>query len=422
MMNSAVENNKKQNRRMIPLRFVLTPIAIILLAIISLIIFAILSPKPAKKPAIIKAPLVEVREIERQNVRFVISSQGSVLPRTQTNLVSEVSGQIISVNDKFNVGGFFNKGEVLLTIDDSSYQVSLLQAQSRLDAAKAALVEEQARKDQAEDEWQLTGKAVSDAPILALRLPQLQKAKADVKAAMADVADAELKLARTKITAPYDAIVKEKQVDIGQYVSMGSTLAKTFAVDYAEVRLPIKQRDVGFLNLPKINQSEGQLSKVEIFYQLSGTEHSWASHLTRYEGEVDSRSRVHYVIAQIDDPYGVLSSNERKELRIGTFVNANISGKELSDIVVIPRDALHGASKLYLVDADNKLHIQEINILRNDANYVYSRDSFSEGHRLVTTQMETPVEGMAVRVAGEQETLQKTGDTNSVTDAQGNDS
>lgn len=126
MMNSAVENNKKQNRRMIPLRFVLTPIAIILLAIISLIIFAILSPKPAKKPAIIKAPLVEVREIERQNVRFVISSQGSVLPRTQTNLVSEVSGQIISVNDKFNVGGFFNKGEVLLTIDDSSYQVSLL--------------------------------------------------------------------------------------------------------------------------------------------------------------------------------------------------------------------------------------------------------------------------------------------------------
>jgi RND family efflux transporter MFP subunit len=421
-MNSVTaDSNNKKNRRMIQLRYVLTPIAIILLAIICLIIFAILSPKPAKKPVIIKAPLVEVREIERQNVRFVITSQGSVLPRTQTNLVSEVSGQIISVNNKFNVGGFFTKGEVLLTIDDSSYQVGLLQAQSRLDAAKAALVEEQARKDQAEDEWKLTGKSVSDAPILALRLPQLQKAKADVKAAMADVADAELKLARTKITAPYDAIVKEKQVDIGQYVSMGSALAKTFAVDYAEVRLPIKQRDVGFLNLPKINQSEDQLSNVEIFYQLSGTEHTWTSYLTRYEGEVDSRSRVHYVIAQVDDPYGVLSSNERKELRIGTFVNANISGKELSDIVVIPRDALHGASKLYLVDADNKLHIQEINILRNDANYVYSRDSFSEEHRLVTTQMETPVEGMAVRIVGEEEVAEKEDDTNSVTGEQGND-
>ena len=421
-MNSVTaDSNNKKNRRMIQLRYVLTPIAIILLAIICLIIFAILSPKPAKKPVIIKAPLVEVREIERQNVRFVITSQGSVLPRTQTNLVSEVSGQIISVNNKFNVGGFFTKGEVLLTIDDSSYQVGLLQAQSRLDAAKAALVEEQARKDQAEDEWKLTGKSVSDAPILALRLPQLQKAKADVKAAMANVADAELKLARTKITAPYDAIVKEKQVDIGQYVSMGSALAKTFAVDYAEVRLPIKQRDVGFLNLPKINQSEDQLSNVEIFYQLSGTEHTWTSYLTRYEGEVDSRSRVHYVIAQVDDPYGVLSSNERKELRIGTFVNANISGKELSDIVVIPRDALHGASKLYLVDADNKLHIQEINILRNDANYVYSRDSFSEEHRLVTTQMETPVEGMAVRIVGEEEVAEKEDDTNSVTGEQGND-
>ena len=177
-MNSAVENNNKKTRRMIPLRYVLTPIAIILLAIIGLIVFAVLAPKPAKKPVIIKAPLVEVENIVRQNVRFTITSQGSVLPRTQTHLVTEVSGQITSVNDKFNVGGFFTKGEVLLTIDDISYQVALLQAQSSLDSATAVLIEEQARKDQAEDEWLLTGKALSEAPVLALRLPQLQKAKA----------------------------------------------------------------------------------------------------------------------------------------------------------------------------------------------------------------------------------------------------
>ena len=407
---------------MIPLRYVLTPIAIILVAIFGLIIVAILAPKPAKKPTIIKAPLVEVQAIERQDIRFTIASQGSVLPRTQTNLVSEVSGQITSVNKKFNVGGFFTKGEVLLSIDDISYRVALLQAQSRLDAAKALLVEEQARKEQAEDEWLLTGKSLSQAPVLALRLPQLQKAKADVKAAEADVTDAEVKLARTKIKAPYDAMIKEKQVEIGQYVSTGSTLAMTFAVDYAEVRLPIKQRDVEFLNLPKINQQGESSSKVDIFYQLLGNEHTWQSNLTRYEGEVDSRSRVHYVIAQINDPYSVLSSSEHQELRIGTFVNANIAGKTVADIVAIPRDALHGANKLYLVDDENKLHIQEISILRNDADFVYSHDSFADDYRLITTQMETPVEGMTLRVVGEQQEVSaETASQTDLAETQGDD-
>ncbi|UUO24167.1 efflux RND transporter periplasmic adaptor subunit [Colwellia sp. M166] len=424
MMNSAANNNNnnKENRRMIPLRFVLTPIAIILFAIVGLIVFAALAPKPAKKPAIIKAPLVEVQAIERQDVRFTIASQGSVLPRTQTNLVSEVSGQITSVNEKFNVGGFFKKGEVLLSIDDISYQVSLLQAQSRLDAAKSVLIEEQARKDQAEDEWMLSGKTLSEAPILALRLPQLQKAQADIKAAKADVTDAEVKLTRTKIVAPYDAIVKEKQVDIGQYVTTGAVLAKTFAVDYAEVRLPIKQRDVDFLNLPKINQKQNKLSKVDIHYQLSGVEHTWAANLTRYEGEVDSRSRVHYVIAQVDDPYSVLSSSDHQELRMGTFVNANISGKVVNDIVTIPRDALRGANKIYLVDSENRLHIQEIKVLRNDVDYVYSYDKFSAGLRLVMTQMEAPVEGMALRIVGEPEEMPAAEDLDDIANAQGDDS
>jgi multidrug efflux pump subunit AcrA (membrane-fusion protein) len=295
---------------------------------------------------------------------------------------------------------------VLLSIDDINYQVALLQAQSQLDAAKAVLIEEQAKKDQAEKQWLLTKKSLSKAPVLALRLPQLQKAKADIKAAKANVISAEVKLARTKIIIPYDAIVKEKQVDIGQY---------------AEVRLPIKPRDVGFLNLPKINAKQSSSSTVDIYTKVNGTEHHWASNLTRYEGEVDSRSRVHYVIAQIDDPYSVLSSSKHQELRIGSFVNAKISGKEVKDIVTIPRDALHGANRVYLVDKDNTLHIQEINILRNDATYVYSHDTFSAGFRLVITQMQAPVEGMALRVLGELNDTSKAASEDNIANVQGND-
>jgi hypothetical protein len=202
---------------------------------------------------------------------------------------------------------------------------------------------------------------------------------------------------------------------------MGSALTTIFAVDYAEVRLPIKPRDVGFLNLPKINAKQSSSSTVDIYTKVNGTEHRWASNLTRYEGEVDSRSRVHYVIAQIDDPYSVLSSSKHQELRIGSFVNANISGKEVKDIVTIPRDALHGANRVYLVDEDNKLHIQEINILRNDATYVYSHDTFGAGFRLVTTQMQSPVDGMELRVLGELNDTSKAPSEDNIANVQGND-
>lgn len=389
-------------RRMVPLRYVLTPIAIILAAIVILILATMLAPKPAKNPQVFKAPLVEVIPLEYQDITFRIASQGSVVPRTETRLVSEVSGLITQVAKHFLVGGFFRKGEVLLSIDDISYKVALQQARSRLEMAEASLSEEQARVKQAEDEWLLTGKSLQDAPVMALRIPNLKKAKAELAAARANVTEAEVKLARTKIVAPYDAMLKAKKVDIGQYVTTGSELATTFAVDYAEVRLPVKQKDIEFLNLPRINQEAGQGLAVELSYQLAGKKYRWPGIITRYEGVVDSASRVHYVVAQLDDPYNVLNTDNRREIRVGTFVKASIQGREISDVVAIPRSALHGADEVYLAGNDNALSMQKINILRSDLDYVYTRDKLDTGLRLVLTNLDAAVEGMALRIFGEE--------------------
>ncbi|NQZ82944.1 MAG: efflux RND transporter periplasmic adaptor subunit [Colwellia sp.] len=409
-MNTATNTAQVKTRRMVQLRYVLLPIAIIFLALVVVSILGALAPKPAKKPPEIKAPLVEVMKLVREDVTFTIASQGNIVPRTQTILISEVSGAVTYISEKFNVGGFFKKGEVLLNIDDITYRVAVLQAQARLDAAQAGLIEEQARAAQKEDEWLLTGRALAEAPILALRIPQLQQAKADVKAAQANLQEAEIKLKRTIIIAPYDAILKSKSVDIGQYVSMGSVLASTFAVDFAEVRLPIKQKDVLFLNLPKVNQSQNTQSPVNISYQLGNEIFSIASKLVRYEGEVDSASRVHYVVAQIDDPYQIksnqINSNQRSTnnapaLRVGMYVNAKISGKVLTDIVAIPRGAVYGAKTIRLAN-EGHLFLQEISILRSDANYVYTRDVIAQGMRLILTKLESSVDGMTLRIAAEQ--------------------
>ncbi len=392
----------QKSHKMVQLRYVLMPFVIIFFAIVIFAIVASLAPKPAKQPVIIKAPLVNVMAITRENITFKVKSQGSVFPRTETSLISEVSGMVVEVSDKFKVGGYFTQGEQLLAIDDITYQVALVQTQSRLDSAEASVIEENARTQQAEDEWSLTGKPISEAPVLAIRIPQQKKAQANLLAAKADLRAAQIKLKRTKIVAPYDALVKAKMVDIGQYVSTGSQLAMTFAVDYAEVRLPIKQRDVAFLNLPRINKKSELLSAVELSYQIAGTEHLWRSRLTRYEGVVDSSSRVHYVIAQVDDPYALKSSSSHKELHIGTFVNAVISGKVLNDLVAIPRGVIRGANSLYLVDSDNKLQIITINILRTDASNVYTLDEFPANNRIVITKLSSPVQGMTLRISGEE--------------------
>ena len=393
----------KKNRKMVQLRYVLMPFVIIFVAIFLFVIVQSLAPKPAKKPVIIKAPLVNVMAIKREDITFKVKSQGSVFPRTQTSLISEVSGMVVEVSEKFKVGGYFKKGEQILSIDDITYQVALIQAQSRVDSAQASMIEENARTQQAEEEWRLTGKSLSEAPVLAIRKPQQKKAQADVLAAKADLMAAQIKLKRTKIVAPYDALLKSKMVDIGQYVSTGTQLAVTFAVDYAEIRLPIKQRDVAFLNLPRINKKAELVSSVDLSYQIAGVKHLWASRLTRYEGVVDSSSRVHYVIAQVDDPYSLESSSTHNELHIGTFVNAVISGKVLNDLVVIPRGAIYGANSLYLVDKDNKLNIITINIQRTDANNVYTLDRFPADNRIVITKLSSPVPGMTLRINGETE-------------------
>jgi len=383
---------------------ILIPLGIFALGLVIFFVLSSMAPKPAKHEIVKKAPLVDAVEVKRGKVVFEIESQGSISPRTVTTLVSEVSGQIKNVSDKFVVGGFFKKGEQILEIDPISYEVALLQAQARLDGANAKLIEEKARSEQAEKEWELTGRSKNNAPILALRKPQLQQAVADVKAAEADVKSAQIKLNRTKIVAPYDAMLKAKTVDVGQYVSTGSQLATTFAVDYAEVRLPIKEHDITYIDIPAMGKAKQRGSQVELTSVQAGKIKRWSTFISRSEGIVDETSRVNYVIAQIDDPYGLISNDQLTEvLPIGTFVNAKIIGIETPNIIAIPRKALRGANKIYTVADDRKLDITEVEILRSDSQYVYIMDGLQDGSHVVLTKLATAIGGMSLRLKGDPE-------------------
>lgn len=399
-----INQSKQQPSR---LKKIFIPLIIIIVAIAVFMLMMFSAPKPEKKPVENKAPLVNVAPIKVEHVDLTVQSQGTIQPIIETNLIAEVSGRIIEVSPNFNNGGYFEKGEVILKINDEDYQIALLQAQARLDGAKAALLEEQARSKQAKDEWLLSGKPLTEAPLMALRTPQLQKAQADINLANADVESAKIKLTRTVIRAPYTGILKSKQVDIGQFVNMGSILATSFAIESAEIRLPIKTQDIPFLVLPKVNQNNGDAAKVELSMSNANSHHTWQAQLSRYEGEVDSMSRVHYVVATISDPYNIKQDNNmshqtsdfKAELRIGSFVNAVIAGKKIENVVVIPRNVVIGKNTLNLIDKDNKLVIKNFSIIHSDHQNLYTNDVFPADLKIVVTELSLPVAGMPLRIA-----------------------
>lgn len=378
----------------------------VVVVLVTLAIVAVLSktrPQPHKKPMNTNLPLVEVVLPAMESVQFSVESHGVVQPRTETTLVSEVSGVVQQVSDKFVAGGFFKAGEVLLKLDSTDYQVAVEQAKARLASMEAQYAQEKARAEQAQKEWDLSGRSRSKAPSLALREPFLLEAKANVESAKADLKKAEQKLARTVIRAPYDGMVKSRNSDVGQFVSMGAQLGVIFAIDYAEVRLSLTDKDLAFIELPKWGEAidPANYPDVTLTAEYAGKQRQWNAKLIRMEGVVDQSSRVHYVVARITDPYSVFSPKHAAPLKMGTFVTAHIDGVVEDDVIKLPRDVFRDLDKVLVANSDNELYMRNLEIVRSEAEYVYVRQGLETGDKVVLTSIESPVQGMKVRIEGE---------------------
>jgi len=376
-------------------------IAVSILAVIGLVTFQN-SQRAERKPETNRAVLVDTIEAEVVSLNFSVNSQGTVRPRTETTLVSEVSGKIVSVAPEFVAGGFFHKGEVLLQIDPSDYQAGLKRAEAALASRKAKLADETARSEQALKDWQNMGKQGQPSD-LGLRKPQMADAKANVSAAEADVQKARRDLERTQITVPYDGLVRQKAVDIGQYVSPGTRLGVTFAIDTAEVRLPLTHNDLNYLDLPsetEVKNKDKSFPPVTLSEARAGENRQWQARIIRTEGVVDETSRVVYAVAQVTDPYGVLGQSHQHELKIGTFVNAEIQGLPADNVVVLPRFVLRPDNTVLVANSDDELEILQVEVLRAEPKKVYLSKGIKGGVRVVTTVLDAPVPGTKLAIRG----------------------
>jgi RND family efflux transporter MFP subunit len=357
-------------------------------------------PESAQKPPKPPAALVETAKAIKQPVTFRVQSQGSVSPRTQTTLIPEVSGEIVEVSPQFISGGFFSKGDVLVKIDPSNYETALKRANAAVKRAETQVATENALAGYAAQDWQrlrslnATNTPASD---LTLRKPQLAEALAGLESAEADREKAMRDLTRTIIRAPYDGMVREKRADIGQFVTSGTQLAQTFATDFAEVRLPLTQNDLRYLEIPRTISDEPL--DVILRAEIGGQNIEWAAQVVRSEGVFDETRRVLYVVAQVNDPYSNESEN-REPLRVGTFVTAEVKGLDAGKLFVIPRSSLSRGTTLWVVDEQSKIYPQTLNIVRSDRQFAYVSDGIEEGMTYCLTPPNQPLPGMMVRMDG----------------------
>jgi multidrug efflux system membrane fusion protein len=355
--------------------------------------------QPTKAEVSEAALAVKTQILNRTEVTLSVDSQGTIRPRTRTTLISEVSGTILEVSDQFIVGGTFKQGDILMRLDPVDYEVALQRAKAQLISKNALLELEKARVVQAKKEWEMTGRPESEAPTLALRAPYLAEAEANILQAQAEVKQARTKLQRATIRAPYAGMVSVKSVDVGQYVTTGSRLGETFAIEFVEVRLPLTAKDL-FRMDPRSFQTMDIGNKVVLSGSVNGRSADWSATIVRSEGVVDELNRSQYLVARVSDPYGLNKPllTSAPPLLVGTFVTAKLPGKTLKGVFKVPRSALLQGSRVALVDEMQKLQIRAVKVVFNDEGYYYISEGLKDGVEVIVSALGTPIEGLKVEV------------------------
>lgn len=415
---------------------ILLPIMVLTLCVGVAFILIKTAPSPQRKPSGPVVPVVEVLEVKPSDYQIVVRATGTVKPHIQSNLVSEVAGPVIYISPNFTNGGFIEPGELLVRLDQAEYQYVVANTQAALAGVKARLLEldttaENLKKSLAIEEQQLAlaerqvirhtklrqQHTVSQSALdesereFLLRKSSLQGLKnslqlipaqrqilqAELKLKQAQLASAQLDLDRTQIRAPYAGRVLERQVNVGQSVSKGSVLAAIYAVDYVEVRLPITDREASFLTLPEGRGGKSQL-EVTLSVSIAGRDYQWHGQIMRTEGMLDARTRQLFLIAQIDNPHAP-AHDDHPPLLVGQFVEAEIPGRLLRDVVVLPRRVARADDEVLVITPDNRIERRKLEVVWRDRSSIVVRAGLSAGDRVSLTQLPYAPQGSPVKIS-----------------------
>ncbi|GAP75984.1 membrane fusion protein of RND family multidrug efflux pump [Pseudoalteromonas sp. SW0106-04] len=344
--------------------------------------------KPDETKQVDTRPVVEVEQLAANDHQVLLSTYGEVQPLESTQLAAQVTGEVVSWNERFVAGGIVERGELLFTIEKDNYEAAVLQAEAELARAQAALIEEQAQQDVAKDEAARTPGVKRSA--LFLREPQVLSAKAAVKSAEAALKRAQRDLDNCEVRAPYDALVISRNVGQGQFVSVGSQVAELNNIETAEVIVPVAGFDSAFLP-----QRVAGTPATIIREGLNGFTRSAV--IDRDLGVVDSATRMSNLVVRVNDPYAM--HGQLPKLKFGSYVQVQFAGQTLKEIFRLPQELVNNQT-VWVVNKDNLLQPRQVKVVREEEEFFLISGGLDADDRVVVTLPEYPQEGMEVRIAG----------------------
>lgn len=362
-----------------------------------------LSKKEVKKAKpTVQPPMVRTTTIETGDQPVHIRGQGTVRPVQEVALIPQVSGEVVYISPALTDGGRFQQDDTLLRIDPRDYELATTLAEANVKDAQSALKLMQQEAAAAQEEWKHHGVSGGETdlppPPLVAKEPQLAAAEARLSAARAELAKADLALERTTLRAPFTGRVAHENVDIGQYVAPGASLATLYATAAAEIAIPLEDDKLHWFHVPGFTSAGGTGSPATVHARIAGEAVTWPGRVVRSQGRLDERTRMMKVVVEVKRPY-----SRRPPLVPGLFVTVDIAGRTLSDAVVIPRSALHEGDTVWIVDDEARLRFRKVDVAIIQGAEAVVRSGLATGEELVLTPLKTVTDGMMVRTIPQSE-------------------
>ena len=371
---------------------VMVPISILAIALLGAATLLATSQRleptqPDPIPTVVRALTVHPK-----TVGMMVHAQGAVSPRTETNLVPEVSGTVVWVSPNLVSGGYFEYGELLLKVDNRDYQNLVERAEASISRAEA---EDQLAQFNLTRSIELEAQKLISQADLESAVRSADVAEAVLQDARVILEQAKRDLERTEIHAPFTGLVRSERVDTGQFVSRGESVASIYGSDYVEVRLPIADSQLAYLNVPLTQR--GELKEIDapittLSANFAGTEQKWFGRIVRTEAEIDAMSRMVHAVARIRAG----EDGNNMSPPVGLFVQADIEGRLVDNVFVLPRSALRNDSQVLIIDTDNRLQYRTVEILRIYRDEIYITNGLSGGEVVCLSPLQTVVNGMLV--------------------------
>ena len=385
--------SQSSNPRPLTLSKIMTPLVVL---IIALGIYVALINSTPELNTTQKDPVpvaVRAQTIALETISLEVTSEGNVQPRAQTQLVAQVSGEVIAVAEALLSGGQFQRGDTLLELDPRDYQIARSRLQASLDRARA---ERDFASEEAARVRTLYGDELASIADLQRAERTLSVAEASVTEAAAALERASIDLERTVIKAPFNGRVRSESVDIGQFLREGANIATIYDTERLEVRFPLADAQLAFLDAEyaRLGSAGDEAATVTLTAKFAGDMQSWEAKLTRTEGDISTRSRFLHVIAEVSDT----TSDKGVQLPIGLFVNGIITGRDVEDLVRIPRTALRADNTVMVIDENDQLHFRDVQIFQLTSDSALISAGLNEGERVSVSPLQFVVEGMRVQV------------------------